>query len=99
MKKLKTFYRKVGFFIIVYLVYYNLCFLLFISEIFEIFIYQLTLILYYSVTFLDTLIRPISDKKESDPKYARIIGLIIILTPFILILAFYENKFIITRYI
>lgn len=95
---MKIIYRKIAFFVIVHLVYYNLCFLLFISEIFYIFIYQLTLILYYSMTFLDTLIRPISEKKERDSKYARIIGAMFLLIPFILILAFYENKFIITRY-
>lgn len=87
-----------AFFIFVQVFYYNLLYLIFVPEIYYIFVYQILLILYYLWTFIDTIIRPVSEQRESITKYEKMLGVAFFLNPFFLIIAFYENMFVISKY-
>ncbi len=89
--------RKIIFFSLVILLYYNICFYLFIPEIYSILHFQIYLILLVLFQFLDTMIRKVSEKAEAD-KYTIIILLLFFASPFIHILFYYENICIISNH-
>lgn len=95
--KLNVILRKIIAFSVVILAYYNICFLIFMPEIYNIPIYQIFLIFMFLVVFIDMMLRPISEKREAD-KYSIIMVMMFLLAPFLLILTYYESKFIISKY-
>ena len=66
---------------------------------YTILIYQIYLIIYFLLLFLDTMIRPMTEKKEKIDKFSLIILILFVLAPIILILSYFENKFFISVYI
>ncbi len=96
--KKKNIIEKI-LFSIFFILYYNICFLIFAIEIYTILIYQIYLIIYFMFSFLDTMIRPISEKGEKSDKYMKYILALLILAPFFLISSYLENKYLIIRYI
>lgn len=96
--KKKNIIEKI-LFSIFFILYYNICFLIFAIEIYTILIYQIYLIIYFLFLFLDTMIRPISEKGEKSDKYAKFILVLFILGPFFLISSYLENKYLIIKYI
>ncbi|MFX1295181.1 MAG: methyltransferase family protein [Promethearchaeota archaeon] len=80
------------------MLYYNICYFIFIPEIFNNPLFLIALLIYYSVTCIDTIIRPSSKKREIANKYDLILIILFVFSPFLLILAFYENKFLISKY-
>ena len=96
MINLKEILRKLIFFGLVILLFYNICFYIFIREIYSILHFQIYLILLFLFQFLDTMIRPISEKGEAD-KFSIIILLLFFASPFFHILDYYENIYIISK--
>ena len=92
---MKVLIRKLLFFIIVQVIYYNLLFLIFTPELYEILVYQIFLILYYLWSLIDTLIRPVTEQREVSTKYEKMMVVAFFLNPVFIILAFYENVFLI----
>ena len=94
-------YRKLAFFIIIQIVYYNSLYLLFISEIYSNYFYLIALISYYIFSFVDTIIRPLQDE-ERDPKSERFTIILIILfliNPLFLITSVIERKALVEVYL
>ena len=92
--------RKLLFFVIIQVIFYNLLYILFIPEIYTILPYITALAVYYIITFLDTMLRPLQDE-ERDPesdKYTIILILIFLSNPIFLILAVFERKVLIQPY-
>lgn len=93
--------RKIVFFIVVQVIFYNSLYLIFIPELYSIFWYAIALGLYYIISFVDTILRPLQDE-ERDPeagKYTIILILLLLTNPLFLILAFMERKTLIEPYI
>ncbi|MFX0211296.1 MAG: methyltransferase family protein [Candidatus Hodarchaeota archaeon] len=90
--------KKLMFFLIINVLYYNLFYLLIVPEIYSILIYQVFLVLYYGTVLIDTLLRPMSEKAEVDI-YTKILLLLFLIQPFILIFSYFENKYFISEYI
>ena len=57
------------------------------------------IILYFGINLIDVILRPMSDPNELKDRYTLIVLLFFLLGPLILILAFYENKFIISEFL
>ncbi len=94
----KIILEKMIFFLI-FFIYYNICFLVFVIEMYTILIYQIYLILYFILLFLDTMLRPMTEKKEKNDKFSLIILILFVLSPIILILSYFENKIFISVYV
>ncbi len=92
--------RKLLFFLIIQVMYYNFLYILFIPEIYSIFRYLVVLIAYYIITFLDTILRPLQDE-ERDPesdKFTIILILLFLGNPFFLIASIIEKNMLIEPY-
>ena len=89
--------RKIIFFSLVILLYYNICFYIFIKEIYSILHFQIYLILLFLFQLIDTMIRPISEKAKAD-KFTIIVLLLFFLSPILQILNYYENLYIISKH-
>ena len=94
----RDYLRKLIMITVWYLIYYNLCFLIFAPIIFTDPVYFTILVLYYLVTFADTLIRPTADPEELKDKYTIVMVLTFVLNPFLMILAIVENQELIVNY-
>ncbi|NHI91335.1 MAG: isoprenylcysteine carboxylmethyltransferase family protein [Candidatus Lokiarchaeota archaeon] len=90
--------RKMFMIVIVIYVFYTLMFLLLAPGLFQNLINLIAIIIYYIIATIDILIRPIPKEKLIE-KVEIIIALLGFVMPFILILAYYENLFLITRFI
>lgn len=86
------------FFVIFYLVYFNALFLIFARTIYSNFLIIFPIIIYFIFIAIDTLLRPLTEKKDRD-KSSLLVLLLHILNPICLILGYYENKWIISIYI
>ena len=92
--------RKLLFFVIVQVIFYNYLYIEFIPEIYSIVRYLLILIIYYIIVFVDIMIRPLQDEKK-DPqsdKYTVILILLFLGNPFFLIASVIERKELIDTY-
>lgn len=96
---MKEIYRKILFAVIWYIIYYPICYLIFIPSVFSIPLYLFSLIIYYFIGIIDVIIRPMKERGEKFDKYDIIMVLLFILHPFLVILAFYENLLLIAQFI
>jgi len=87
--------KKIFLFLILQVMYPVIFYILFIPEIFTIPIYVLYLLTNYIIALADALIRPLTKEKNPSKIYDFLILLMFFLSPFLLIAAFYENKFLI----
>ncbi|MFW9900133.1 MAG: methyltransferase family protein [Candidatus Thorarchaeota archaeon] len=90
--------RKLIAVVLIMLVYYNLMFWLILPQIFTNPITLTALIIYYIVGSIDIFIRPIPEKVKITTA-EKLISLMGLLQPFLLILAYLENLYIIAPFI
>lgn len=97
---MKEVFRKLTFFTVVQVFYYNFVYILFIPELYTNTTYLIGLGLYYIITFLDTILRPLQDE-ERDPqsdKYTIILLGLFLANPFFLLAGFVEKNLLIEPY-
>jgi len=94
--KMKDIIKKILLFLILQITYPNIFYILLVPEIFTAPIYVLYLITNYIIAFTDTLIRPLTKERNPSKIYSFLILLMFLLSPFLLIAAFYENKLLIS---
>jgi len=93
---MKDIYKKSILFVILQIIYPNIFYILLVPEIYTISIYVLYLLTNYIIAFADTLIRPLTKERNPSKIYDFLILLMFLLSPFLLIAAFYENKLLIS---
>jgi len=94
-----VYIRKIIQFLLFYPIWYFIWFILVGSDILTNNLILLILLLYFIISLGDIILRPLSETEELKDKYTLIIMLFFLSGPLILLLAFYENKFIISEYI
>lgn len=94
---MKDLGKKLALFIFLYIIYQNIFYILFIPEIYSIPVFVMYLITAYIFTLGDTLLRSITQQKHTSKLYNFLILTMIILSPFFLIGAYYENIILISR--
>ncbi|MFX1388757.1 MAG: methyltransferase family protein [Promethearchaeota archaeon] len=96
---MKDFGKKILLFVFVYLIYQNIFYIIFIPEIYSNSIYVLYLITAYMFTLGDTIIRSIPEEKSTSKIFDILILTMLLLAPFFLIAAFFENSLLISQVI
>jgi len=96
---MKDLGKKLALFIFLYVIYQNIFYLLFVPEIYSIPLYVLYLLTAYMITLVDTLIRSIPQQRNVSKLFDFLILTMLLLSPFFLIGAFYENKLFISQII
>ena len=96
---MKDLGKKLALFIFLYVIYQNIFYLLFVPEIYSIPLYVLYLLTAYMITLVDTLIRSIPQQRNVSKLFDFLILTMLLLSPFFLIGAFYENKLFISQLI
>lgn len=91
--------KKLVVFVLLYLVYQNFFFILLAPEIYLVPMYVIYLLMGYTFTLADTLIRSLTEEKSSSKIFNFLILLMILLSPFFLIGAYYENILFISQFI
>ncbi len=91
---LRAIVRKTIFFILFYVVYFNVFLWLFAPQLYVLPLYMTYLLLFYTVALIDTAVRPLSEDRGID-KYGMIVLGLFSLQPILFVLAFYENAFIV----
>lgn len=95
---MKEFIRKIIHFLVFYPIYYYIWFVLLGQDLLKNSFIILVMILFFGINFIDIIIRPMSDPNELKDKYTIIILLFFLGGPLILLLAFYENRELISKY-
>ncbi|GAI70743.1 unnamed protein product, partial [marine sediment metagenome] len=93
---MKDIYKKSILYVILQIIYPNIFYILLVPEIYTISIYVLYLLTNYIIAFADTLTRPLTKERNPSKIYDFLILLMFLLSPFLLIAAFYENKLLIS---
>ncbi|MFX0167325.1 MAG: methyltransferase family protein [Promethearchaeota archaeon] len=96
---MKDLGKKLLFFVFVYLVYQNIFYILFVPKIYSNSLYVLYLLTAYLITLTDTLIRSIPQQRSESKLFDFLLLTILLLSPFFLIGAYYENKLLISKII
>ncbi|MFX1549695.1 MAG: methyltransferase family protein [Promethearchaeota archaeon] len=91
--------KKLLLFIIVYLIYQNIFYIILVPEIYSIPIYVVYLLTAYMFTLVDTLIRSIPEEKRASKIFDILLLSMLLLSPFFLIGAFFENTLFISQII
>ena len=94
---MKDFVKKLLLFIIVYLIYQNIFYIILIPEIYSIPIYVVYLLTAYMFTLTDTLIRSLPEEKRASKIFDILILTMLLLSPFFLIGAYFENTLFISQ--
>ncbi len=94
---MKDFVKKLLLFIIVYLIYQNIFYIILVPEIYSIPIYVIYLLTAYMFTLTDTLIRSLPEEKRASKIFDILILTMLLLSPFFLIGAYFENKLFISQ--
>ena len=97
----KEILRKILFFVVWYVILYNIVFLVLAPEIYQDTLDMLGVGIIFLIGLTDALIRPFS-KREREvgfDKYTGLLFIYILMSPVILALAFYENTLFITKYV
>ncbi|MFX1420511.1 MAG: methyltransferase family protein [Promethearchaeota archaeon] len=94
---MKVIGKKLLLFIFLYIIYQNIFYIILVPEIYSIPIYVLYLLTAYMFTLVDTLIRSIPKEKRASKIYDILILSMLLTSPFFLIGAFFENKFLISQ--
>jgi len=94
---MKDIVKKLLLFIFVYIIYQNIFYLILVPQIYSIPIYVVYLLIAYMFTLVDTLIRSIPEEKRASKIFDILILTMLLLSPFFLIGAFLENKFLISQ--
>jgi protein-S-isoprenylcysteine O-methyltransferase Ste14 len=97
--KMKDLGKQIIFFIIFYLIYQNIFYILIIPDIYSNSIYVIYLITAYIITLGDTVLRSIPQQRHDSKLYSLLILSMVLLSPFFLIAAYYENLLLIVKFI
>ncbi|MFX1518129.1 MAG: methyltransferase family protein [Promethearchaeota archaeon] len=89
--------RKIIHFLIFYPIYYYIWFFFFGQDLLNSAFLMLVIILFFGINLIDILIRPMSDPEELKDKYTIIVLLFFLGGPLILLLAFFENRELISK--
>jgi len=93
---MKDISKKILLFLILQITYPNIFYILLVPEVYTVSIYVLYLLTNYIIAFTDTMIRPLTKERNPSKIYDFLILLMFLLSPFLLIAAFYENKLLIS---
>ena len=93
---MKDVSKKILFFLILQVTYPSIFYILLVPEIYSAPIYVLYLLTNYITALADTLIRPLTKERNPSKIFSFLILLMFLLSPFFLIVAFYENKLLIS---
>jgi len=93
---MKDISKKILLFLTLQITYPNIFYILLVPEIYTVSIYVLYLLTNYIIAFADSLIRPLTKERNPSKIYDFLIVLMFLLSPFLLIAAFYENKLLIS---
>jgi protein-S-isoprenylcysteine O-methyltransferase Ste14 len=96
---MKDLGKKLTLFIFVYIIYQNVFYIIIVPEIYSIPIYVVYLLIAYMITLVDTLIRSLAKEKQASKIFNILILSMLLLSPFFLIGAFFENRLLISRII
>ncbi|MFW9905660.1 MAG: methyltransferase family protein [Candidatus Thorarchaeota archaeon] len=96
---MKELLRKIIHFLFFYPIYYYIWFFFLGRDLLGNAFLTQVIILFFGINFIDILIRPMSDPNELKDKYTIIILLFFLGGPLILLLAFYENRELISKYL
>ncbi|MFX0072924.1 MAG: methyltransferase family protein [Candidatus Hermodarchaeota archaeon] len=94
---MKDLGKKLTLFLFLYIIYQNIFYIILVPEIYTIPIYVVYLLIAYMITLVDTLIRSLPKEKQASKIYDILILSMLLLSPFFLIGAFFENKLLISR--
>ena len=94
---MKELIRKVIHFLSFYPIYYYIWFFFFGQDLLNSAFLMLVIILFFGINLMDILIRPMSDPEELKDKYTIIVLLFFLGGPLILLLAFFENRVLISE--
>ena len=94
---MKDLGKKLLLFIFVYIIYQNIFYIILVPEIYSIPIYVVYLLVAYMFTLADTLIRSIPKEKRASKIFDILILLMLLLSPFFLIGAYFENTLLISQ--
>ena len=90
--------RKIIQFLLFYPIWYSIWFILLGTDILSNSLILLVILLYFIISLGDIILRPLGETEELKDKYTLIIMLFFLSGPIILLLAFYENKVIISEF-
>ncbi|MFX0004094.1 MAG: methyltransferase family protein [Candidatus Hodarchaeota archaeon] len=91
--------KKLLLFIFIYIIYQNIFYIILVPEIYSIHIYVVYLLTAYMFTLVDTLIRSIPEEKRASKIFDILLLSMLLLSPFFLIGAFFENTLLISKII
>ena len=94
---MKDLGKKLLLFIFLYIIYQNIFYLILVPEIYTIPIYVIYLLTAYMFTLVDTLMRSLPEKKKAPKKFDILILIMLLLSPFFLMGAFFENSLLISQ--
>lgn len=89
--------RKIIHFLIFYPIYYFIWFFFLGQDLLNNTFLMTVIILFFGINLIDILIRPMSDPEELKDKYTIIVMLFFLGGPLILLLAFFENRELISK--
>ena len=93
---MKYLIKKILLVLILQITYPTIFYILFVPGIFTVSIYVLYLLTYYIIALAEGLIRPLTKEQNPSKIFDFLMLLMFVLSPFFLIAAFYENKFLIS---
>ena len=96
---MKELIRKIIHFLIFYPIYYYIWFFFLGQDLLNNTFLMAVIILFLGINFIDILIRPMSDPDELKDKYTIIVLLFFLGGPLILLLAFFENRELISKFL
>jgi len=93
---MKDIIKKILLFLILQITYPNIFYILLVPEVYSVSIYVLYLLTNYIIALADTLIRPLTKERNPSKIYDFLILVMFLLSPILLIAAFFENKLLIS---
>ncbi|TFG10188.1 isoprenylcysteine carboxylmethyltransferase family protein [Candidatus Thorarchaeota archaeon] len=91
--------RKIAFVVFWYGLYLNTVLYLLIPQIYTQVEYRLLLLAIIGIGTLDTAIRPLSERGSARDRYSLLMFVLFLLNPFLWILAYYENRIIVSTFL
>ena len=93
---MKDISKKILLFLILQITYPNIFYILLVPEVYTVSIYVLYLLTNYIFALTDSLIRPLTKERNPSKIYDFLIMVMFLLSPILLIAAYFENKLLIS---
>ena len=91
--------KKFMVFLIIYVIYYNICYLIFVPQVYLNWGFVIYFIIYYIATLIDTILRPVDESDNKADKPTIILLILFLASPFLLISMFFESVLLNPLYI